>query len=114
MTWAPTSDAVRCGGTTTPLVTRKLSRPRKLSWRYEIDRPRLDFEQRRKKSNGLAVDVDANRYWRRDRDSFPVNQLDFRVALVEVLSLAEVVHASHSLDLAGILHEDHVEHAVRR
>jgi hypothetical protein len=45
---------MRCGVAITPFVTKKLS------GRYELDRARLDLEQRRQEADRLAVDVKAN------------------------------------------------------
>ena len=62
----------------------------------------------------LAVDVQANLLGRTDRNSLAVDQLDLRIPLVQVLSAADVAHAAHRLDLAGILDQDHVEDPVGR
>src|SRR6202521_1167355 len=107
-TCAPTSDAMRCGVAIHPRGTQELS------GRYELDRARLDFEQRGQESDRLAVDVKPDLYRRTDRDPLPVHQLDLGVVLVQVFSLAEVVHAAHRFDLARILDQDHVEHPVGR
>src|ERR1700716_2250396 len=105
---APTSDAALWGVAMTPFVTKRLSRG------YELDRPRLDFEQGRQESNGLAVEVETDLLRRGDGDPLPVQQLDFRVAVVEVLTGQEIVDSSHGFDLAGILDQNHIEHTVGR
>src|SRR5207247_5014853 len=97
-----------------PLVTSfaPCARPAALAGRYELDRAGLNLEQRGKETNVLAVHVDAYLLRRCHRDPLTVHELNFGIGVVQVLAVEEVVDATRGLDLARILDQDHVEHAV--
>src|SRR5712692_6389337 len=105
-TWAPASDASRCGVAMTPFVTAELSRG------YELDRAGLDLEQRGQEPRILAVEVDAHVLLTVDRDALAVHELVFRVVLVEVGTPADGAEPLDGLDLPGVADENHVEHAI--
>src|SRR3989442_1035536 len=113
---APTSLAVWCGVAMSPLVTSfaPCARPAALAGRYELDRAGLNLEQRGKETDRLAVEVDANLGGRCDGDALAIHELHFGIRLIQMLSTADVVHAAHGLDLAGVLDQDHIEYAVGR
>src|SRR5947209_20597544 len=95
-TWAPASDASRCGVAMTPFVTAELSRG------YELDRAGLDLEQRGQEPRILAVEIDAHVLVAVDGDPLAIHQLVFGIVLVEVLSPADGAEPLDGLDLPGV------------
>src|SRR5260370_3072646 len=107
-TCAPASEASRCGVAITPRVTPELSR------RDELDRARLNLEQRRQESRILAVEVDPDLLRRCDRYALAVHELDLRVVLVHVRAGSDGADAPDGLGLAGVAVEDTAHPPVAR
>src|SRR4029077_9571054 len=85
-----------------------------LSRRDELDRPRLDLEQRREQAGFLAVEVDAHLLRRSHGYPLAVHELVVGVVLVQMGTVLDGPYASDGLDLAGIADEDHVKDTVGR